>query len=158
MASKVNPIPNPARSITPYLIVRDARRMIDFYKRVFGATETARVEMPGGRIGHAELAIGGAGIMLSDEFPDMGFLSPIALGAGRSPVAIHIYVEDCDAVYKAALAAGASSLREPADQFYGDRNAQVKDPSGHSWDISSHIEDVSPNEMKKRMAAMSKQA
>jgi len=158
MASKVSPIPDPARSITPYLIVRDARRMIDFYKKVFGATEALCLDMPDGRIGHAELAIGGAGIMLSDEFPDMGFLSPIAIGAGRSPVAIHIYVEDCDSVYEAAIAAGATSLREPADQFYGDRNAQVKDPSGHSWDISSHVEDVSPEEMKKRMAAMSKQA
>lgn len=158
MASKPKPIPDPARSITPYLVVSDARRMIEFYKKVFGATETLRLNMPDGRIGHAELAIGGAGIMLSDEFPDMGFSSPIALGAARSPVAIHIYVEDCDAVYKAALAAGATSLREPADQFYGDRNAQVKDPSGHSWDISSHVEDVSPEEMKRRMAAMSKQS
>src|SRR5487761_654780 len=158
MASKVNPIPDPARSITPYLIVRDARKMIGFYQKVFGATEKARLEMPDGRIGHAELAIGGAGIMLSDEFPDMGFLSPIAIGTDRSPVAIHIYVENCDSVYEGAIAAGATSLREPADQFYGDRNAQVKDPSGHSWDISSHIEDVSPEEMKKRMAAMSKQA
>ncbi|MGH7778547.1 MAG: VOC family protein [Candidatus Binataceae bacterium] len=158
MASKVNPIPDPARSITPYLIVRNAGEMIDFYKKVFGATEKFRLDMPDGRIGHAELAIGGAAIMLSDEFPDMGFLSPIAIGKGRSPVAIHIYVEDIDATYRKALAAGATTLREPETQFYGDRNAQVKDPSGHSWDISSHVEDVSPDEMKKRMAAMSKQA
>ncbi|MHB8382983.1 MAG: VOC family protein [Candidatus Binataceae bacterium] len=158
MGSKVNPIPDPARSITPYLVVRDAPRMIEFYKKVFNAAETLRLDMPDGRIGHAELAIGGSAIMLSDEFPDMGFSSPIALGAARSPVTIHIYVEDIDAVYHKALAAGAISLREPADQFYGDRNAQVKDPSGHSWDISSHVEDVSPEEMKKRMTAMSKQS
>src|ERR1700752_130124 len=128
--------------------------MIDFYKNVFGAVETMRLTKPDGRIGHAELTINGAAVMLADEFPEMGFLSPRTLGGKRSPVSIHLYVENVDQVYQRALAAGATSLREPADQFYGERNAQVRDPSGHSWDISTHLEDVSPEELQKRLTAM----
>jgi PhnB protein len=113
-----------------------------------------RLKQPDGRIGHAQITINGASVMLSDEFPDMGFLSPKSLGGTRSPVSIHLYVENVDEVYKKALAAGATSLREPADQFYGDRNAQVRDPSGHCWDISMRIEEVSPEEMQKRFNAL----
>jgi PhnB protein len=154
MGAKVNPIPSGVSAVTPYLSVSDAARMIDFYKNVFGAVETMRLDQPDGRIGHAELTINGAALMLADEFPEMGFLSPRTLGGKRSPVSIHLYVENVDEVYKRALAAGATSLREPADQFYGERNAQVREPSGHCWDISARIEEVSPEELQKRFNAM----
>jgi PhnB protein len=154
MPAKVNPIPEGVRAATPYLIVSNAAEMLDFYKKVFGAIETMRLKQPDGRIGHAQMTINGASIMLSDEFPEMGFLSPKSLGGARSPVSIDLYVENADDVYKKALAAGATSLREPEDQFYGDRNAQVRDPSGHCWDISMRIEEVSPEEMEKRFKAM----
>ena len=154
MPSKVKPIPDGPRVAMPYLIVSNARDMIDFYRKVFGAEETMRFEMPDGRIGHAQLSVNGAGFMLSDEFSDMGFLSPKSLGSARSPVSIQIYVENVDEVYRRAIAAGATSLREPADQFYGDRNAQVRDPSGHCWDLSMRIEDLSPEEMQKRFKAI----
>jgi len=154
MPAKVNPIPNGASAVTPYLSVSNAAQMIDFYKKVFGAVETMRLKQPDGRIGHAQLAINGATVMLADEFPEMGFLSPKTLGGTRSPVSIHLYVDNVDDVYKRALSAGATSLREPSDQFYGERNAQVRDPSGHCWDISTQIEEVSPEEMQKRFNAM----
>lgn len=153
MPPKVNPVPADA-SVTPYLSVINAAEMIEFYKKVFGAVETMRLKQPDGRIGHAELKIGGSAVMLADEFPEMGILSPKSLGGTRSPVSIHVYVEHVDDVYKRALASGATSLREPADQFYGDRNAQVRDPSGHCWDIATRIEEVSPEEMQKRFNAM----
>jgi PhnB protein len=154
MAAKIRAIPEGASAVTPYLIVSNAAEMIEFYKKVLAAVETMRLKQPDGRIGHAELQINGASIMLSDEFSDMGFLSPKSLGGVRSPVSIHVYVENVDEVYKRALAAGATSLREPADQFYGERNAQVRDPSGHCWDLSMQIEEVSPAEMQKRFNAM----
>jgi PhnB protein len=154
MPAKVKPIPEGASAVTPYLVVSKAAELIDFYKKVFGAVETMRLKQPDGRIGHAQLTINGASIMLADEFPEMGFLSPKSLGGARSPVSIHLYVENVDEVYKRALAAGATSLREPADQFYGERNAQVRDPSGHCWDISIQIEEVSLEEMQKRFNAM----
>ena len=154
MPATVQPIPSGASAVTPYLSVSNAAEMIDFYKNVFGAIETMRLNQPDGRIGHAELTINGVAIMLADEFPEMEFLSPKTLGGKRSPVSIHLYVEDVDEVYQRALSAGATSLREPADQFYGERNAQVRDPSGHCWDISTRIEEVSPEEMQKRFNAM----
>lgn len=154
MPAKVKFIPNGATAVTPYLVVSNAAEMIDFYKKVFGASETMRLKQPDGRIGHAQLTMNGAGIMLADEFPEMGFLSPKSLGGTRSPVSIHLYVEKIDEVYKRALAAGATSLREPENQFYGERNAQVRDPSGHCWDISTQIEEVSPEEMQKRFNAL----
>ena len=154
MAAHVNPIPSGASVVTLYLSVSNATQMIDFYKNVCGAVETMRLNQHDGRIGHAELTINGAAIMLADEFPEIGFLSPKTLGGTRSPVSIHLYVENVDDVYKRALSAGATSLREPTDQFYGERNAQVRDPSGHCWDISARIEEVSPEEMQKRFKAM----
>src|SRR5258708_22301823 len=129
MANKVNRIPKGSSAVTPYLSVKNASQMIEFYKKVFGATETMRFPMPDGRIGHAQLEIEGAQLMIADEFPEMGFKSPISLGVARSPVSIHLYVADVDDVYKRALAAGASSMREPTNQFYGERNAQIKDSS-----------------------------
>ncbi len=155
----VKPIPEGQSAITPYLCVSDAAATIAFYKEAFGATEVMRLKQPDGRVGHAELRISGALIMLADEFPETGILSPksLPLGSARPPIAIHLYVEDVDVVYKRAIAAGATSVRALADQFYGDRNAQIKDPSGHLWDISTHKEDVSPDEMQKRLAAIAKQ-
>ncbi len=154
MPAKVKFIPEGVSAVTPYLVVSNAAEMIDFYKKVFGATETMRFKQPDGRVGHAELKINGAAVMLADEFPEMELLSPKSLGAKRSPVSIHLYVENVDEVYKKALGAGAVSLREPADQFYGERLAQIQDASGHSWSISTRIEEVSPEEMQKRAKAM----
>ncbi len=153
----VRAIPEGHEAAVPYLCVLDAPKMIEFYQRAFAATEVSRLAGPDGRIGHAEIRIGKALIMLSDEHPEMGIVSPKALGSVRSPVAIHLYVEDVDALYKHALEAGATSIREPADQFYGDRNAQLKDPSGHLWYLSTHKEDVSPAEMTRRFEALTKQ-
>jgi PhnB protein len=152
MAAK--PIPDGANVVTPYLCVSNAARAIEFYQRVLGATELMRFAEPGGRIGHAELKIGNGAIMLSDEYPEMGYLGPKA--AERPPVSIHLFVENVDDVYQRALGAGATSQRAPEDQFYGDRNAQIRDPWGHSWFLSTHIEDVSPEEMKRRFNNLAK--
>jgi PhnB protein len=154
MANKSSPIPEGTSVVSPYLIVRDSAAMLAFYKSVFGAIETSRHVQPDGRTGHAEIRIGGATVMLADEFPERGIVSPLAIGATRSPVAIHVYLENVDAVYRNALDAGATSMREPADQFYGDRNAEFRDPSGHVWSIATHVEDLSPAEMKERLATM----
>src|SRR5262249_4597867 len=145
MAPTVKAIPDQYRGATPYLSIRGAAKALDFYKRAFGATEVMRLAQPDGRIGHAEVKIGDALIMLADEFPEMGFKSPQALGG--SPVTIHFYVNDVDAVFKQALAAGAEARRPVADQFYGDRSGQLVDPFGHMWSIATHKEDVSPEEM-----------
>jgi PhnB protein len=152
MTSKAKPIPDGYQRITPYLCVRDARRAIDFYKQAFGATESMRLEQPDGRIGHAELRIGEAPLMLADEFPEMNVRSPQALGG--SPVTLHLYVEDVDAFARRAVAAGAKLVRPLADQFYGDRAGSLTDPFGHVWMVATHQEDVSPEEMKRRAAAL----
>ncbi len=150
MATRVKPNPEGYHSVTPYLIVSDAAGAIEFYKKAFGATELLRMPAPGGRVGHAELRIGDSRIMLADEYPDMGARSPKAFGG--SPVSLHLYVEDVDAVAKQALAAGAKELRPIKDQFYGDRLGSVTDPFGHVWHISTHKEDLSPEELKQRAA------
>ena len=150
MAASVKPIPEGYHSVTPYLIVSDAAGAIEFYKKAFGATELVRMPAPGGRVGHAELRIGNSRVMLADEFPDMGARSPKAFGG--SPVSLHLYVDDVDAVAKRALAAGAKELRPVKDQFYGDRLGSVTDPFGHIWHISTHKEDLSPEELKRRAA------
>jgi PhnB protein len=151
MTSKVKPIPEGYHTATPYLIVKDAARAIEFYKKAFGATELMRMPGPGGKIGHAEIKIGDSPIMLADEVPGMGFRSPESLGG--SPISILLYVEDVDVVFSEALAAGAKVQRPVADQFYGDRTGGVTDPFGHVWYIATHKEDVSPEEMQKRAAA-----
>jgi PhnB protein len=150
MAASVKPIPEGYHSVTPYLIVSDGAGAIEFYKKAFGASELMRMPAPGGRVGHAELKIGDSRIMLADEFPDMGARSPKAFGG--SPVSLHLYVADVDAVAKRALAAGATELRPVKDQFYGDRLGSVTDPFGHVWHISTHKEDLSPEELKRRAA------
>lgn len=154
MAAK--PIPEGVNVVTPYLCVANAAKAIEFYQHVFDAQETMRFVEPGsGRIGHAELKLGSGTIMLSDEYPEMGYLGPRA--AERPPVSIHLLVEDVDAVYQRALAAGATSQRAPEDQFYGDRSAQIRDPFGHSWFLATRIEEVSADEMKKRFDRIAKQ-
>ena len=151
MTTTVKPIPEGYHTATPYLIVRNAARAIEFYKKAFGATELMRMAEPSGRIGHAEIKIGDSPIMLADEVPEMGFRSPESFGG--SPVSILLYVEEVDAVFNQAVAAGAKVQRPVADQFYGDRTGGVTDPFGHIWYIATHKEDVSPEEMRKRAAA-----
>ncbi|MBV9813275.1 MAG: VOC family protein [Acetobacteraceae bacterium] len=146
---KPNPIPAGYHTATPYLIVKGAANAIEFYKRAFGATVSLPpIPAPGGRVGHAELRIGDSPIMLADEFPEMNSLSPQSLGG--TPISIHLYVENSDKVVSDAVAAGAKVLRPIKDQFYGDRSGAVTDPFGHIWHISTHIEDVSPDELRKR--------
>jgi PhnB protein len=146
----VKPIPQGYHSVTPYLIVKGAAAAIDFYKKTFGATELMR--MPAGdKIGHAEIKIGDSVVMLADENPEMGASSPQTVGG--SPVSILLYVEDVDSVVNRAVTAGAKLTRPVEDQFYGDRAGSIQDPFGHSWYIHTHKEDVSPEEMQKRMAA-----
>lgn|SRR5690606_36019150 len=151
MKSQVKPIPDEYRGATPYLCIRDAASGLDFYKRAFGAVETLRMDHPDGRIGHAEIRIGEAPIMLADEFPEMGFHSPQTLGG--TPVNILVYVRDVDALVARAEQAGAKVTRPPADQFYGDRMATLEDPFGHSWSFATHIEDVPAEELRKRAAS-----
>ena len=152
MTSKVHHIPEGYHTATPYLIIDGAARAIEFYKSAFGATELMRMADPAGKIGHAEIRIGDSPIMLADEAPDMDARSPHSIGG--SPVSIMIYVEDVDAVVGRAVAAGATLTRPVEDKFYGDRAGSLTDPFGHTWHVSTHKEDVSPDEMKKRMAAL----
>ena len=145
------PIPDGYHSVTPYLIINGASAALDYYKRAFGATELFRMPAPEGKIGHAEIKIGDSPIMLADEFPEMGYKSPQSLGG--SPVSIMIYVEDVDAVFKQAIAAGGKEQRPVKDQFYGDRSGTVEDPFGHVWHVATHKEDVSSEEMERRAKA-----
>ena len=151
------PIPQGYHAVTPYLALDDAAKAIEFYKKVFGAKERARMEAPGGKIGHAELEIGDSVVMLADAFPQSTTRPPSELGG--TSAGVFLYVEDADAVVKQAADAGATITQEVADQFWGDRFGSVKDPFGHSWAIATQVEDVSPDEMAERakeaMAAMS---
>ncbi len=151
MTSKVKPIPDGYYTVTPYLIVNGAARAIEFYKKAFGARELGRMADPSGKIGHAEIKIGNSPVMLADEFPEMGSRSPQSYGG--SPSFIMLYVEDVDAVFTQAVAAGAKVTRPVQDQFYGDRSGAVTDPFGHLWYVATHKEDVEPQEIKKRAAA-----
>jgi PhnB protein len=148
MATKSLPIPAGCEHSTPYLICKDAAQAIEFYKKAFGATELHRISMPGGKVGHAEIKIAGAIIMLSDEFPECGAQSPATLGG--TAVGIMIYVPDVDAFAKQAEAAGAKLIEPVKDQFYGDRSCKLVDPSGHKWFFATHTEDVPPDEMARR--------
>ena len=150
MATKA--IPDGYHSATPYLIVKGAADAIEFYKRAFGAIELFRMADPSGRIGHAEIRIGDSVIMLADEHPDAGYRGPRSLGG--SAVSIMLYLADVDAVFARALAAGARAQRSVADQFYGDRSGTLEDPFGHVWTVATHVEDVAPEEIERRMAAM----
>jgi len=148
----VRPIPEGFHSITPYLIVRDATRAIEFYKKAFGAVELMRLQGPGGTTAHAEIRINDSIIMLGEEMPAMGFRSPQTVGG--TPVSLMVYVENCDALAARAVAAGIRIKRPIKNQFYGDRSGQFEDPFGHVWTVATHQEDVSLEEMRRRMAAM----
>ena len=152
MASAVKPVPEGHHTVTPYLAIKNAAKALDFYKRAFGATETYTLMMPDGRVGHAEIRLGDSVIMLSDEFPEYGNKGPDAFGG--SPVTLHLYVDDVDAFFGKAVAAGARERKPVTDQFYGDRSGQLEDPFGHLWWVASHKEDVPPGEMQKRVEAM----
>jgi len=147
----VKPVPDGYHSIQPYLYLQNATEAIAFYKRAFGAKVTVNMPGPGGRVMHAELQFGDSIIMLADEAPERGIHGPQHYGG--APLSLAYYVEDCDGVYHQALAAGAKSVREPADQFYGDRSAGVEDPFGFQWFLMTHIRDVSAEEMKAAMEA-----
>jgi PhnB protein len=153
MAGKVRAIPEGYHSVTPYLIMEGAAAAIEFYKKAFGAVEVMRMPGPDGRIGHAEIKIGDSYVMLADENVEMGARSPKSVGG--SPVSLLVYVEDVDRIVARAVAAGAKLERPVEDKFYGDRMGGIEDPFGHHWYVGTHIEDVSPEEMKKRIAAMS---
>jgi PhnB protein len=145
----VKPVPEGYHTVTPYLIVKGGAQALDFYARAFGAVEHLRIGS--GKIGHAEIAIGNSRVMLADEHPEVGALSPATVGC--SPVTLHLYVEDVDAVIARAVAAGATLIRPVADQFYGDRVGGIVDPFGHHWSIATHKEDLSPEELQRRAAA-----
>jgi PhnB protein len=140
VAAAVRPIPENYHTVTPYLVVPGLAKLIDFLKQAFGATEIGRFEQDG-RIMHAEVKIGDSLVMMGEPHGDIE----------ARPAVLHLYVEDVDATYRQALQAGGTSLREPADQFYGDRSGGVMDPSRNQWWISTHVEDVSPEEMRRRM-------
>src|SRR5687768_13418760 len=151
MSNGVKAVPAGYEGVTPYLICRNAEAAIEFYKKAFGAEELFRIGSPG-MVGHAELKIGSAIIMMADEHPAIGVVSPQTLGG--TPVQLMIYVEDVDAFTRKAVDEGLEVVRPLADQFYGDRSGQFKDPFGHVWAFATHIEDVSPEEMNTRAAAM----
>ena len=155
MATKPAPIPAGSEGATPYLYIRGAAKALDFYKRAFGAKEEMRMDGPDGTVGHAEIAIGKAHVMLADENRAMNALSPDTLGG--TSVSMYIYVEDVDSFFKRAVGAGATQLKPVADQFYGDRSCFLKDPFGHQWGFATHVEDVSHEEMERRAAAMAKE-
>ena len=152
--SKVKPVPQGYRTATPYLIIDGAAKALDFYRRIFGAVEKMRMPSPGGKVGHAEITIGDSIIMLADEHPEIGARSPRAFGG--SGVGIMLYVDDVDVTVKNAVAEGAKLVQKVEDKFYGDRTGTIEDPWGHTWHVGTHKEDVSEDEMKRRMASMAK--
>ena len=151
----VKPIPDGYHSVTPYLIIDGAAAAIEFYKKAFGAQERMRMPGPDGKIGHAEITIGNCTLMLADEFPEMNAHGPKTRGG--TTVSFCIYVPDCDAQFKQALAAGGKELRPLKDQFYGDRSGTLEDPFGHCWTIATHVEDIAPEEMARRAEQLSKE-
>jgi PhnB protein len=150
--ARVRPIPEGQEGATPYICCRDAARALDFYKAAFDAKEVMRMGGPDGKVGHAEFKIGKAAVMISDEFPAYGSLSPETVGG--SPVMLYVYVKDVDAFVKRAVEAGAKVETEVADQFYGDRGGKLKDPFGHVWWFASRRENLTPRELKKRAEKM----
>jgi len=144
MKRSVKPIPDDSHTVTPYLVVEGVPKLIEFLKQAFAAQELGRMARPDGGVMHAEVKIGDSKVMMGEPMGDWK----------AKPCTLHLYVEDVDAVYQRAIQAGATSVREPSDQFYGDRSGGVIDPCGNYWGIATHIEDVSPEEMAKRFAAM----
>jgi PhnB protein len=156
MPRSANPVPKGYRTVTPYIIINGAARALEFYARAFGAVERLRMPGPNGTVGHAEIAIGNSRVMLADEFPAMGAKGPGAYGG--SPVMLHLYVDDADAWTDRAVKAGAKLTRQVEDQFYGDRMGAVEDPFGYTWFLSTHVEDISAEEMQRRAAARASEA
>ena len=152
----IKTIPDGYHAVTPYLIIKGAAQAMDFYTRAFGARERMRLPGPGDAIMHAEMELGDSVIMLADEFPQMGAVSPQTLGG--SSVFLHLYVSDADAMFNQAVAAGAKVAEPMENKFYGDRSGTVLDPFGHRWSVSTHVEDVTPEEIGRRIAAMGKPA
>jgi PhnB protein len=152
MPTDVKKQPDGYHTITPYLVIKGAAAAIDFYKQAFSATELLRMPQDDGRIGHAELKIGDSVIMLADEYPEMQTVGPRTLG--NTSVGLLVYVADANASFEKAVSLGARVLKPLADQFYGDRNGTVEDPFGHKWTIATHVEDVTPEEMQRRMSAL----
>jgi PhnB protein len=148
----VNPTTIACRALTPYVVVKGAAKAIRFYVDVFGASEIYRLAEPSGKIGHAELNIGEGKLMLADEYPDWGALSPASIGG--SPVSIHLYVDDVDKIVQRAVDFGATALRQPKDEFFGDRVAMIVDPFGHRWQLATRKENVAPAEIQKRWTEM----
>ncbi len=143
--SQVRSIPEGMHSLTPHLICRGAASALDFYARAFGAVELMRLPAPDGRLMHATLRIGDSHLMLVDEMPEWGALGPLSLGG--TPVTVHLYVEDVDAAFQQAVAAGATPKMQPADMFWGDRYGQLLDPFGHRWSLATHVRDVPPEQL-----------
>lgn len=154
--SKAKAAPKGFHTVTPYLVVDGAARAIDFYKRIFGATERMRMPGPEGKIGHAELTIGDSVVMLADEHLEMGARGPRAFGGVA--VGMVVYVNDVDATVSTAVAEGAKMLQPVEDKFYGDRMGTIEDPFGHHWHVGTHKEDVPPEELKRRAAEMAKKS
>jgi PhnB protein len=154
MANKVKPIPEGYHSITPYLVIKGAAAAIDFYKQAFGATEIMRMPQPDGRVGHAELKFGDSVVMLADEYPELQVVGPKTLG--NTSVGLLLYLDDVDKAVERAVSLGATIKKPIADQFYGDRTGTIEDPFGHKWTLAVHIEDVSQEEMQRRMEAQAK--
>ena len=152
--SKPNPIPGSYRRVTPCLVARDAAEALKFYAEVFGATERMRFPGPDGRIAHAELQIGDSVVIVDDESPERGTKAPPTGGLAGSPSSLFIYVENVDEVVARAVELGATLVRPPQDQFYGDRDGHIIDPFGHGWTIATHVEDVASQEMMRRMAEL----
>jgi PhnB protein len=150
---KISPVPAGYHSVTPYLHVRGAARAIDFYARAFGATTLFTLPMPDGKLGHAEIKIGDSIVMLADEMPEMGILGPESLKG--TATSLMIYVPNVDEAFARALKAGAKQQKPVEDRFYGDRMGQLTDPFGHSWALATHVEDVPPDELARRMAKLS---
>lgn len=151
MANKPQSVPAGYHSVTPYMALRDTVAALDFYRRAFGAELVMKLDMPGGKIAHAEVRIGDSIIMMSEENEEWGNKSPQSLGG--SPMFLMIYVPDVDAAFTKALSAGATQVRPVEDQFYGDRTGTLKDPFGYQWTIGTHVEDLSQEEIKRRMEA-----
>ena len=154
-ATKAKAIPDGYSGVIPSLAIKDAAKALEFYKKAFGAKEIMRMGEPGEKIGHAEIKIGEAVVMLADEFPEFGNLSPQSIGG--TPVSLMLYVEDVDGFVNKAVAAGAKILRPVENQFWGDRTSLLEDPFGHKWYFATHVEDVAPDEMKKRSDEFMKQ-
>ena len=154
MATKA--VPEGYHTATPYLIMDDASGAIEFYERAFGAKELTRFDAPGGKVGHAEIKVGDSILMLADEYPEMGYRSPHAMGG--TTVSIMLYLDDVDAVFEEAVAAGAKVLRPVQNQFYGDRTGTLEDPYGHMWTLATHVEDLSHQEIMLRAQTAMKPA